>query len=145
MGLRNFIEHSLPQFARENPQTVVYVVPIRNATPTLRAEYSNGRQVHINAKGFTHEQAGKEINMLRTRSGEPIVKFESAQTAHCRSVQGEWSTLTWLDPKQNSVDLPNKEFSVFKTADVSATEYLLNLVQKPEVETLDEPKAASAV
>lgn len=53
MGLRNFIEHSLPQFARENPQTVVYVLPIRNSIPTLRAEYANGRQVHINAKGFT--------------------------------------------------------------------------------------------
>lgn len=53
MGLRNFIEHNLPQFARENPQTVVYVLPIRNATPSLRAEYSNGREVQINAKGFT--------------------------------------------------------------------------------------------
>ena len=53
MGLRNFIETSLTQFAAENPQTVVYVLPIRNSTPTLRAEYSNGREVHINAKGFS--------------------------------------------------------------------------------------------
>uniref|UniRef100_A0A914YU25 Large ribosomal subunit protein mL43 n=1 Tax=Panagrolaimus superbus TaxID=310955 RepID=A0A914YU25_9BILA len=53
MGIRNFIETSLKDFAAENPQTVVYVIPARNSVPTLRGEYANGREVHINAKGFT--------------------------------------------------------------------------------------------
>lgn len=53
VGMRNFIERGLVQFAKENPTTVAYVVPGRQCIPTLRAEYANGRMVHINAKNFT--------------------------------------------------------------------------------------------
>ena len=82
------------------------------------------------------EQAQREINLLRSRSGEPIVKFQAHQTAQCRSIQGQWSTLTWQDPKQNAVKLPSEEFNVHKTSRISATEYLLNLVHQNE----DQPK-----
>lgn len=94
------------------------------------------------------ERTAKEVNLLRTRSGEPIVKFESPQTSQIRSVQGEWSTLTWLDSKQNSVPLPSKEFSIFKTAEISATEHLMNLVIKDDgnvhSEEIVEKQVASA-
>lgn len=52
-GIRNFIEHSLVKFATENSSCAVYVIPARNCTPTLRAEYSNGRIVHVNAKNMS--------------------------------------------------------------------------------------------
>uniref|UniRef100_A0A914P8T4 Large ribosomal subunit protein mL43 n=1 Tax=Panagrolaimus davidi TaxID=227884 RepID=A0A914P8T4_9BILA len=129
VGIRNFIETSLKDFAAENPQTVVYVIPARNSVPTLRAEYANGREVHVNAKGFTLERAEREINSLRTRSGEPIVKFNAHQTASCRSIQGQWSSLTSIDPRQNVTQLPSPEFNIYKTSTVSATDYLLNLVE----------------
>uniref|UniRef100_A0A914P8T9 Uncharacterized protein n=1 Tax=Panagrolaimus davidi TaxID=227884 RepID=A0A914P8T9_9BILA len=38
------------------------------------AEYANGREVHVDAKGFTLEKSEREIISLRTRSGEPIIK-----------------------------------------------------------------------
>lgn len=53
VGVRNFIEHCLVPFAKENPTCVAYVVPGRQCVPTLRAEYANGRTVHVNAKNFT--------------------------------------------------------------------------------------------
>uniref|UniRef100_A0A914QVW2 Uncharacterized protein n=1 Tax=Panagrolaimus davidi TaxID=227884 RepID=A0A914QVW2_9BILA len=74
-------------------QIVVYVIPARNSVPTLRAEYANGREVHVNAKGFTLERAEREVHSLQTRSGEPIVKFVAHPTASCRSLQGQWSSL----------------------------------------------------
>uniref|UniRef100_A0A7E4W1I3 Large ribosomal subunit protein mL43 n=1 Tax=Panagrellus redivivus TaxID=6233 RepID=A0A7E4W1I3_PANRE len=141
-GLRNFIDTALKAFAAANPQTVVYVLPIRNATPTLRAEYSNGREVQINAKGFTLERAAIEINLLRTRSGEPIVKFESPQTAQVPSIQGQWNTLTWANPAQNAVELPAPEFNVYRTPKLSATEYIQNLVYKNPSEAEEQSQEA---
>lgn len=53
VGVRNFIEHSLVDFAKENPTCAIYVMPARQTTPTLRAEYANGRMVHVHAKNLT--------------------------------------------------------------------------------------------
>lgn len=52
-GMRNFIDYSLVQFGTENPSCALYVIPAQNVVPTLVAEYSNGRKVHLNAKGMT--------------------------------------------------------------------------------------------
>ena len=52
-GVRKFISDELIEFARRNPATAIYVMPGRQCIPTLRGEYANGRQVHINAKNFT--------------------------------------------------------------------------------------------
>nr|CAD2207158.1 unnamed protein product [Meloidogyne enterolobii] len=49
-GLRNYIEHSLTKFASENPYCSIYILPVRNTTPSIRAEYSNGREVQLDAR-----------------------------------------------------------------------------------------------
>jgi hypothetical protein len=38
-GARNFIEHELARFGGENPATAVYVLPVRNTTPTVEVFY----------------------------------------------------------------------------------------------------------
>lgn len=53
VGVRNFIDNGLVDFARENPTCAVYVVPGRQCTPTVRAEYANGRMVHMNVTNLT--------------------------------------------------------------------------------------------
>lgn len=70
------------------------------------------------------------INNLRTRSGQPIVKFESEQTAQCKSVQGMWTPLMHRNPKQNlyaNGKLPQKEFSIPKVIDKTAQDYILKI------------------
>lgn len=52
-GIRQFIARELTEFAKQNPATAIYVIPIRYSTPTLRGEYANGREVQIHAKNFT--------------------------------------------------------------------------------------------
>jgi len=133
-GVRNFIENSLVKFGMENPTCSVYVVPTRNNIPTLRGEYSNGRMVHLNAKNFSLEQVSQHINYLRTRSGQPIVKFEAAQTAQCNSVQGMWTPILWQDSRQNLAagQLPKPEFSILRTKEISATEYVLSKIETQE-------------
>lgn len=54
VGMRNFIEYSLVKFGTENPSCAIYVIPAKNVTPTLRAEYSNGRMAHLNTKNMRY-------------------------------------------------------------------------------------------
>ncbi|KHN85790.1 39S ribosomal protein L43, mitochondrial [Toxocara canis] len=130
LGMRNFIENSVRRFAQQNPSIVVYILPIRNSTPTLRAEYGNGRMAHVNATNFSAEQVAQHMNLLRTRSGLPVVRLESRQTAAVTSVQGMWNPLLNIDTEQNIADLPQKKFSERRCSQQSATEYVASLVSE---------------
>ncbi|KAI6230164.1 L51-S25-CI-B8 domain-containing protein [Aphelenchoides fujianensis] len=143
-GVREFIERELVSFARRNPATAVYVMPVRQAIPTLRGEYANGRQVHVNAKHFTLEQVCRHVNDLRSRSGEPIVKFVAAQTAELKSIQGQWTPQTWQPTAQNAAwgALPRAEFSAHQTAELTATDFVLDR-SVPADQTADEEPAVT--
>ncbi|KJH51123.1 hypothetical protein DICVIV_02682 [Dictyocaulus viviparus] len=137
VGVRNFIEHKLLEFgiflilylcarnmrnlqtacfaATKEPSVVIYTQPVRNTNPVIRAEYGNGRIIQLNAKNMTMEEVVKDVHLLYSRSGLPVVKFESLQSAVSPSVQGEWSPMTWLSPRMNTANLPDPEFSRHKT------------------------------
>ncbi|KAK0426382.1 hypothetical protein QR680_009681 [Steinernema hermaphroditum] len=135
VGVRNFIENNLVEFSKTNPSVAVYVVPGRNCTPTIRAEYGNGRMVHMNSSGLSAERVGQYVNLLRTRSGLPIVRFESRQTASCKSVQGQWNPTTWIAPEQNAAQLPDERFSSHRTSVITATEYIQKLMKEKAEES----------
>lgn len=95
----------------------------------------------------SYEQTCQHMNDLRNRSGEPIVKFLSAQMPEVKSIQGEWNPLTWQDPKQNAAwpNLPQPEFSVHQTTQISATEYILmNTRSNDQAETPKEEEKVEA-
>lgn len=52
VGMRNFVRNSLVKFGTENPSCAIYVIPARNCVPTLRAEYANGRTIHLNTQNM---------------------------------------------------------------------------------------------
>ncbi|CAD5212298.1 unnamed protein product [Bursaphelenchus xylophilus] len=127
VGTRQFIEVELGNFARANPSVAIYVIPRRQTVPTVRGEYANGRTVHLNLKGMMLNEVSRHMNDLRCRSGEPIVKLKSLQTAQIKSVQGEWSPLDKLDVTQNIYhgNLPQPQFNEPLTTEISATEYVM--------------------
>jgi hypothetical protein len=55
-----------------------------------------------------------------------------------KSIQGQWSPLTWQDTKQNLEwsKLPSHQFSKYKTPQISATEYVL-MNSRPAEENSD--------
>uniref|UniRef100_A0A914GTE6 Large ribosomal subunit protein mL43 n=1 Tax=Globodera rostochiensis TaxID=31243 RepID=A0A914GTE6_GLORO len=126
VGMRNYIEHSLTKFATENPHCAIYVVPGKCVTPVLRAEYANGRQVHVNALNFSMERVCLHMNNLRTRSGLPIVKIENPHLSHHKSVQGMWTPSKRRDTRQNLHLLPNPQFSTHLSNESTATKYVLD-------------------
>ncbi|MFH4975176.1 hypothetical protein AB6A40_001885 [Gnathostoma spinigerum] len=129
-GMRNFIEHCLPRFAEENPSIAMYCLPIRNSIPSLRAEYANGREVQLNASNMEMEDVELYINLLRTRSGNPIVSLEGRQTSYIPSVQGMWNPFINVTSRINKAQLPVKELSECRTSSQSATDYVRSLVKE---------------
>ncbi|KAI6198161.1 L51-S25-CI-B8 domain-containing protein [Aphelenchoides besseyi] len=144
-GVREFISTELEAFARQNPATAIYVLPARQCIPTFRGEYANGRMVHINAKHFTLDQVCRHLNDLRSRSGEPIVKFVSNQTAENKSIQGQWTPQTWQSTEQNVYwsELPQAKFSPHRTTEITATDYVLD--KSVPINGTEEPVTAHAV
>lgn len=68
------------------------------------------------------------MNNLRTRSGQPIVKYEASQTAQCKSVQGMWTPIMNRNPDQNlyaNSKLPQPQFSPPKLLKKTAEDYIL--------------------
>ncbi|KAK6022334.1 hypothetical protein OSTOST_11975 [Ostertagia ostertagi] len=125
VGVRNFIERRILELGARVPSVVVYTQPVRNTVPVIRAEYGNGRIVQLNAKNMSMEDVERDVNLLYSRSGLPVVKLESPQSAATPSVQGEWTPMTWLSPRVNSAKLPDPQFSEHKTSKVTATEFLI--------------------
>ncbi|KAK6019555.1 hypothetical protein OSTOST_14805 [Ostertagia ostertagi] len=87
VGVRNFIERRILELGARVPSVVVYTQPVRNTVPVIRAEYGNGRIVQLNAKNMSMEDVERDVNLLYSRSGLPVVKLESPQSAATPSVQ----------------------------------------------------------
>ncbi|WKX91140.1 hypothetical protein Q1695_009741 [Nippostrongylus brasiliensis] len=132
VGVRNFIENKVLDLGAKSPSVVIYTQPVRNTNPVIRAEYGNGRVVQLNAKNMSMEDVERDVNLLYSRSGVPIMKLESRQSAATPSIQGEWTPMTWLSPRMNSASLPAPEFSKHKTAKITASEYLMEQQKRLE-------------
>lgn len=102
----------------------------RQNIPVARAEYGNGRIIQIVLKNFDAEQVGRHLNLLRTRSGLPVVDLVSRQSAQIASVQGMWNPMLNISTELNISKLSQKKFSRHCTAELSATEYVSSLVDE---------------
>ncbi|CAJ0930384.1 unnamed protein product, partial [Mesorhabditis belari] len=125
VGMRNFIESRLVSLAQEHPYLVIYAQPIRNTTPTIRAEYGNGRIVHLSSSGLPLEQIEKDVQLMISRSGLPVVKFEGRQTASVPSIQGEWTPFTWQPARMTNAELMDEEFSKHKSVKQTVSDFVL--------------------
>uniref|UniRef100_A0AC35U2U8 L51_S25_CI-B8 domain-containing protein n=1 Tax=Rhabditophanes sp. KR3021 TaxID=114890 RepID=A0AC35U2U8_9BILA len=128
-GVRTFIKYHLAEIAQQNPGVVIYTQPSNQTTPTVRAEYANGRMVHINLKSVSLENVSQYMSYLLSRSGSPVEKLISRQSAATTSVQGEWSPYTFQDSEQNVTELPDAKFGKYLNKNVSATDYVKNLIK----------------
>ncbi|KHJ99584.1 hypothetical protein OESDEN_00418 [Oesophagostomum dentatum] len=132
VGVRNFIDHKLLRLGQQYPSVVVYTQPVRNTNPVICAEYGNGRIVQLNAKNMSMADIERDVNLLYSRSGQPVVKLESSQSSPSPSVQGEWTPVAWLPSRMNTAELPDCEFSKHKVCEVTASEFLLEEQQRKE-------------
>lgn len=111
----------------------IFLFPIscsRQNIPVLKAEYGNGRVIQIVVKNFDAEQVGQHLNLLRTRTGLPVVDLVSRQSAQVASVQGMWNPMLNINSELNISKIPEKKFSRHRAAKLSATEYVSSLIDE---------------
>ncbi|XP_033757132.1 39S ribosomal protein L43, mitochondrial-like [Pecten maximus] len=109
LGMRNFIENHLMDFAKENPGVVVYVKPRRHRSPRIIATFINGNTQTLNMTGLPKEDICKWVEAMRTRSGVDVMRLRKTWHTDTPSIQGAWNPFTFKDPVNNVTTFPNPE------------------------------------
>ncbi|THD20361.1 Mitochondrial ribosomal protein L43 [Fasciola hepatica] len=90
LGIREYIEKYLVDFARRNPATVVYVKPRRHRPPLIVAEYLCGNWHYVKPAGMNCEEINNWMEFLRNRSGADILPIYKKWSTKSPSIQGMW-------------------------------------------------------
>lgn len=98
LGVRDFIEEGVVDYAKNNPGTVVYVSPQPCRIPKIVAEYLNGtvRQEIITNK--TSPQISELLTKLTNQSGLDIIRIRKPFHTDSPSIQGQWHPFTNRPP-----------------------------------------------
>ncbi|XP_046432314.1 39S ribosomal protein L43, mitochondrial [Neodiprion fabricii] len=127
-GVRDFLEHDLVNFAKENPGIVVYVKPRRHRTPALSAEYLNGEKQLLFCRNYTREEVNKWLGLLRSQVRDTsAIRLRKMWHTDNPSIQGPWTPWTFRDPAQNLVEFPDPKLFKMETEQQTATEKLLEI------------------
>ncbi|XP_029383849.1 large ribosomal subunit protein mL43 [Echeneis naucrates] len=94
LGVREFIEEGVVDYARKNPGTVVYVSPQTCRIPKIVAEYLNGnvREEIITSK--TSPQISELLTKLTNQSGLENIRIRKPFHTDSPSIQGQWHPFT---------------------------------------------------
>jgi large subunit ribosomal protein L43 len=126
-GLRDFIEHDIVNFCRDNPGVAVYLKPRFKPTPIMISEYLNGTRHWLNIKDMERLHIKEWLDFHLTRSGQPIQKFLKTQHTDWPSIQGVWTPFLHVPPELNVSDFPVESRGRARQQFVSATQQLLRL------------------
>ncbi|KAK6645152.1 hypothetical protein RUM43_001428 [Polyplax serrata] len=133
-GVREFIENGLVDFAKENPNVVIYMKPRRHRTPVFVAEYLNGRRKWMSVNNFTKEEVIRWLNLLKTQSGQIQGRLSQQQNTQNPSIQGPWTPFMFRNPEFNVSTFPQEKYSLPKNLAPSATEILIEMFKNQKLE-----------
>ncbi|XP_037611403.1 39S ribosomal protein L43, mitochondrial [Sebastes umbrosus] len=98
LGVREFIEEGVVDYANKNPSTVVYVTPRSCRIPKIVAEYLNGnvREEIVTCK--TSPQILELLTKMTNQSGLDIIRIRKPFHTDNPSIQGQWHPFTNRPP-----------------------------------------------
>ncbi|XP_066261506.1 large ribosomal subunit protein mL43 [Euwallacea similis] len=141
-GIRDFIETTLIDFTKNSPEVAVYLKPRRHKIPVIKAEYLNGHSQWINARQFTEDEVLKWLKLLKSQSSDRTgIRIRKMLHTEHPSIQGPWTPYTFRDPKLNLAIFPNKNLSKAEKFKTSATEDLMELFKKQQIDDLGRHRA----
>lgn len=133
-GMRDFIEHNLVQYAKENPGIVVYVKPRRHKHPVIAAEYLNGGTQWMDVANYSQDDITKWMELFRTQiHNSAALRLRKLWHTDFPSIQGPWTPFTFRDPKTNLAQFPNKELGKAVKYHPTATEELVELFKAQQL------------
>uniref|UniRef100_A0A3Q0RU19 Large ribosomal subunit protein mL43 n=1 Tax=Amphilophus citrinellus TaxID=61819 RepID=A0A3Q0RU19_AMPCI len=98
LGVRDFIEEGVVDYANKNPGTVVYVSPQPCGTPKIVAEYLNGNVREEIIASKTSQQISELLTKLTSQSGLDIIRIRKPIHTDSPSIQGLWHPFTNRPP-----------------------------------------------
>ncbi|KAM6964130.1 large ribosomal subunit protein mL43 [Tautogolabrus adspersus] len=98
LGVREFIEEGVVDYAKKNPSTVVYVSPQSSRIPKIVAEYLNGNVREEIVTNKTSPQILELLTKLTNQSGLDIVRIRKPFHTDSPSIQGQWHPFTNRPP-----------------------------------------------
>ncbi|KAL6262510.1 hypothetical protein P5V15_005308 [Pogonomyrmex californicus] len=132
--MRNFIEHDLVNYAKENPGIVVYIKPRRHRHPVIVAEYLNGDRQWMEVANYSRDDIIKWMELLRTQFHDgPSLRLRKLWHTEFPSIQGPWTPFIFRNPMLNLAQFPNKEFGAAIKFSPTATEQLIELFKAQQL------------
>ncbi|XP_018548963.1 39S ribosomal protein L43, mitochondrial [Lates calcarifer] len=98
LGVRDFIEEGVVDYANKNPGTVVYVSPQSCRIPKIVAEYLNGNVREEIVTNKTSPQISELLTKLTNQSGLDIIRIRKPFHTDNPSIQGQWHPFTNRPP-----------------------------------------------
>ncbi|XP_041818285.1 39S ribosomal protein L43, mitochondrial [Chelmon rostratus] len=98
LGVREFIEEGVVDYAKKNPSTVTYVSPQSCRIPKIVAEYLNGTVREEIITGKTAPQISELFTKLTNQSGLDIIRIRKPFHTDNPSIQGQWHPFTNRPP-----------------------------------------------
>lgn len=89
--MNHFIRHTLPIFAKQNPQIEITVSPRPAEHPVVRGHYVNGKEKALCVKNMEKQQILQLVEELRNNDGEPDKRVIKPVQSDNESVRGIWS------------------------------------------------------
>ncbi|XP_791628.1 39S ribosomal protein L43, mitochondrial [Strongylocentrotus purpuratus] len=109
-GVRDYIEEDIIDFARKNPQVVLYVTPHNKfSSPRIVAEFLNGTKRSVQLSTLDREEVSTQVDLLRTQSGNDLVRIRRPYHTDFPSIQGAWHPFANKPTNLNIAEFPTKE------------------------------------
>jgi large subunit ribosomal protein L43 len=90
-GMKSFLTHHLPRFARAHPSIEIAISPRPNHHPVIRGHYTNGNAKAICVRSLEPDEVRIMAERLRNTSGEPWKRVLKPVKSVNESVRGVWS------------------------------------------------------
>lgn len=129
------MENRLLEFSEANPGVVVYVKPRRHRQPVIVGEYLNGERHWLPTRNFTEQQLSKWVDLMRTQNeNSSAVRRRKHWQTNWPSIQGAWTPFTHQHPELTDAIFPDRKFSLPVNHTPTATEILLEMFKKQQLE-----------
>lgn len=109
LGVREFIEEGVVDYAKKNPSTVVYVSPQSCRIPKIVAEYLNGNVREEIVTNKTAPQISELLAKLTSQSGLDIIRIRKPFHTDSPSIQGQWHPFTNRPPSIGPIRLQKQD------------------------------------
>ncbi|RLL97821.1 hypothetical protein CFD26_105985 [Aspergillus turcosus] len=124
-GMVAFLKHSLPSFAKANPQIEIRVSPRPHKHPVIKGHYINGREKAICVRNLEPEQILKKANLLKEASGEKLKRTKKPVTSINESTPSLgtmiamdgfclliWGLFMWTSAQNFALDLAHVQVAI---------------------------------